>query len=89
MHGLLVGPDGIAGTADDGLFPFGTGAPLDFPLSPFHYEVRVTPQAAEVVSLVSQGIGRNGASKVVGARVARSPFVWTPAAFYGRSDAAH
>ena len=86
MNRLLVGPDGSAGTDDDGFFPFGEGMPQDFPLSPFHYEVRVTPLSADAVSLVSHGIGRNGTTKVIAATVARSPLVWTPAALYGRSD---
>jgi hypothetical protein len=84
FDGVLAGPDGIAGTADDGLFPFTEGAPLDFPFPPFRYEVHVTPLAEAGVSVISRGSGRNGATKVVGAMVARSPLVWTPAALYGQ-----
>ncbi|MFN8627441.1 MAG: hypothetical protein U0587_15875 [Candidatus Binatia bacterium] len=89
LSGLLVGPDGLAGTADDGLFPFSEGTPLDFPVSPFHYDVRVTSLGANAMSLVSQGSGQNGATKVLAATVARSPLVWTPAALYGRGDVAN
>lgn len=83
---VLAGPDGITGTADDGLFPFREGPPLDFPFAPLRYEVRVTPAMGNTVSMVSQGNGRNGAVKVVGAAISRSPLVWTPAALYGQSD---
>jgi len=89
LNGLLLGPDGVAGNEDDGLFPFAEGAPLPFPSSPFQYEVRVSLVGADAVSLVSRGSGRNGATKVVGATVARSPLVWTPAALASGTAAAH
>jgi hypothetical protein len=79
---VLAGPDGIPGTADDGAFPFRHGPPGDFAPPQLSYEVRSTPVTGNMLSLVSRGTGRYGATKVVAALVARSPIVFTPAALY-------
>ncbi|MFI5398846.1 MAG: pilus assembly PilX N-terminal domain-containing protein [Candidatus Binatia bacterium] len=83
---VLAGPDGVAGTADDGLFPFSEGATRDFPYSPFHYDVQVTRTATNSLSILSRATGKDGATKVVGALVSRSPLAFTPAALYVQSN---
>jgi hypothetical protein len=83
---VLAGPDRITGTADDGSFPFREGLPADFPASPLRYDVRVTPAGGNLLTIVSRGIGRYGATKVVAALVARSPLPFTPAALYAQAD---
>jgi hypothetical protein len=83
---VLAGPDRIAGTADDGAFPFRHGPPSDFASPQLSYDVRATPVAGNMLSLVSRGTGRYGATKVVTALVARSPIVFTPAALYVQGD---
>ncbi len=84
---LLVGPDHVAGTTDDGVFPFVEGAPGNFPDAPFHYDVRVAAADNGMLQIVSTGTGMYGASKVVSALVRRSPLPFTPAAFYVGGDA--
>ncbi len=83
---VLTGPDHIAGTADDGSFPFGEGSPGAFPSPPLGYQVRVTLAGHNVLSIVSRGTGRYNATKVVAALVARSRLPFTPAALYAQSD---
>jgi hypothetical protein len=83
---VLAGPDRIAGTADDGTFPFREGPPAAFPSPPLGYDVRVTLAGANVLSIASRGIGRYAATKVVAALVTRSRLVFTPAALYAQSD---
>lgn len=85
---VLAGPDGLAGTADDGVFPFLEGAPAAFPAAPFRYDVRVSPAAGNSLSVTSQGKGKNGATKVVSALVSRSPAAWTPAALLAQDGLA-
>lgn len=84
---LLAGPDGLAGSADDGAFPFSEGIPGTFPSPPFRYNVRVSRRAADSVYLVSEGSGKDGATKTVAAMVSHSPLVWTPAAVYVQGSA--
>lgn len=84
---LLAGPDHIAGTVDDGVFPFVEGAPGDFPCAPFHYDVRVNAANGGMVSVVSAGSGLHGANKAVSALVSRSPLPFTPAALHAGGDA--
>jgi hypothetical protein len=86
---ILTGPDHIAGTADDGSFPFREGSPGAFPSPPLGYQVRVAPASDNMLSIVSRGTGRGNATKVVVALVARSPFVFTPAALYAQTDIRH
>jgi hypothetical protein len=83
---LLTGPDHIAGTADDGSFPFREGPPGAFPSAPLRYQVRVTAAGHNLLSVESRGTGRYGATKVVAALVARSPLAFTPAALYAETD---
>jgi len=84
---ILAGPDHVAGSADDGVFPFQEGAPNDFPAPPLRYDVRVTSSGPGMVELVSTGAGRNGATKAVDALVARSPLPATPGSFFADGDA--
>jgi hypothetical protein len=86
---MLTGPDHVAGTADDGSFPFREGSPGAFPSPPFGYQVRVAPAGDNMLSIVSRGTGRYNATKVVAALVARSPLVFTPAALYAQTDIRH
>jgi hypothetical protein len=81
---VLAGPDRIAGTADDGSFPFREGPPGAFPFPPLGYDVRVTAAGHNVLSIVSRGTGRYGATKVVTALVV--PLAFTPAALYSQGD---
>jgi hypothetical protein len=83
---VLFGPDRIAGTNDDGVFPFAGGPPAAFPYAPLRYDVHVTDAGDGMVQILSQGTGKNGASKVVTALVARSPLPVTPAALYAEGD---
>jgi hypothetical protein len=85
--GLLAGPDHVAGNADDGFFPFIEGLPAAFPASPLRYDVRVSSVNAGMVQLLSTGVGRNGATKVIEALVARAPLPFTPGALYVQGDA--
>ncbi len=82
---FLDGPDHIAGTADDGVFPFSEGAVSDFPWTPFRYDVRTSAELG-MLRVTSSGSGVSGASKVVSALVARSQDVFTPAACHLGGD---
>ena len=84
---VLAGPDRVAGTADDGIFPFTEGAPSAFPYAPFRYDVRVAQTSSDVLTVQSSGIGVHGATKVVIALVRRDPLPATPAAFHVDGDA--
>lgn len=84
---VLAGPDRIAGTSDDGIFPFAEGAPSEFPSAPFRYDVRVAQASSDVLTVQSTGTGVNGATKVVIALVRRSPFPTSPAALHVDGDA--
>jgi hypothetical protein len=83
---ILVGPDGVAGTADDGIFPFDEGTPADFP-PPLRYDVRAS-RSGQLLQLTSQATGAGGASKIVAALVARAPTPFSPAALYTLGDPA-
>ena len=83
---LLAGPDRRAGTADDGEYPFAQPPPAFFPAAPFHYDVRVAPQAADRVEIVSRGYGRIGSLRGVAAAVQRAAIPYLPGAL--ASDAA-
>jgi len=85
---LLAGPDRLRGTPDDGGFPFSEGSPSPFPTLPLRYDVRVAQRQDGWLDVTSSGNGRNGAVKVVGAIVKRSPLPYTPAALYIEDDAA-
>ncbi|HVO24994.1 MAG TPA: hypothetical protein VMW56_15335 [Candidatus Margulisiibacteriota bacterium] len=79
---MLVGPDHLTGTSDDGTFPFVDGAPAAFPQSPFRYDVQVVASGDSMLRIVSRASGANGSKKVVEALVTRSPLPFTPAALY-------
>ena len=82
---LLVGPDRITGTSDDGAFPFVGGPPAAFPYPPFRYAVQVAPSGANMLRIVSRGSGANGSAKVVELLVTRSPLPFTPSALYAET----
>jgi len=82
---ILAGPDQIKGTADDGVFPFGEGAPAAFPCPPYRYDVQALPNGPNILNLVSHATGVNGSTKLVEALVTRSPFPFTPAALYAET----
>lgn len=83
---VLAGPDRIAGTSDDGVFPFREGTPVDFASASLRYDVRLALTSGNMLSIVSYGSGRHGATKVVAALAARSALPFTPAALYAAGD---
>ena len=85
LGSLWTGRDGIAGTADDGVFPFEDGVPAPFPHAPFRYDVRVE-RRDRGVGLVSTGVGRHGAQKTVRGIVDQSPLPFTPGAVSAQAD---
>lgn len=82
---LLVGPDHIKGTNDDGGFPFANGSPSAFPYAPYRYDVQVAPSGANLLRIISRASGPNGGVKVVETLVTRSPLPFTPAALYAET----
>ncbi len=86
LASLWTGRDGIAGTADDGAFPFEGGLPAPFPHPPFRYDVRVE-RRDRGVGLVSTGLGRHGAQKTVRGIVDQSPLPFTPGAVSAQAEA--
>jgi hypothetical protein len=82
---LLAGPDHIAGTTDDGVFPFANGQPSAFPYAPYRYDVQVMAASPTLLRLVSTASGLNGSTKVVETLVRRAPLPFTPAALYAES----
>lgn len=77
---LLAGPDGRAGTPDDGEYPFVQAPPAFFPAAPFRYDVRVAPQAADRVEIVARGYGQLGSVRGVAAAVRRAALPYLPGA---------
>jgi hypothetical protein len=77
---LLAGPDRRPGTADDGEYPFPQPPPAFFPAAPFHYDVRVTAQAADRVEIVARGYGALGSVRGVAAAVRRTALPYLPGA---------
>lgn len=77
---LLAGEDGIAGTGDDGSYPFRDGPPDFFPRAPFRYDVRVEAIDEGTVEIVSRGLGAGPATRSVTAPVLRSAGAYLPAA---------
>jgi hypothetical protein len=82
LEGLLNGPDGKSGTADDGVFVFAEGPPGFFPREPLRYDVHVERVNANLVRLTSTAFGIRNARAVVEALVARDPEPYVPAALY-------
>ena len=70
---LPLGPDGRAGTADDGDFPFASPPPAAFPGAPYHYAVRVDRIDADHCEVEARGFGPFGAARAVAAAVRRLP----------------
>ena len=83
---LLVGPDQVAGTGDDGRFPFRTAPGPFFPQPPLRYEVEVMRVRPDLLRVVSRGGGVNDSASTLEALVARSPAAFTPAAVYLETD---
>jgi hypothetical protein len=77
---LLVGRDAVAGTADDGSYPFRDGPPEFFPRAPFRYEVLVERVDEDTVEIVARGIGAGPAMRSVSAPILRSSEPYLPAA---------
>jgi hypothetical protein len=82
---LLIGPDRITGTSDDGMFPFVGGPPAAFPYPPFQYDVQVASASPSMLRIVSRASGANGSAKVVELLVTRSPLPFTPGALYAEA----
>ncbi len=79
---LLAGPDGMAGSADDGVFAFREGAPGFFPHEPLRYEVRVATGSGGLVRLTSTGTGSRNAHATVEVLLARDASPYAPATLY-------
>jgi hypothetical protein len=77
---LLAGPDGQAGTGDDGEYPFSQPPPEFFPRAPFRYQVRVAPHGTDVLEITACGFGPLAATRAVVATVVRSALPYVPAA---------
>ncbi|MEO8601830.1 MAG: hypothetical protein ABI629_04570 [bacterium] len=77
---LLRGPDGRAGSADDGEFPFTTPPPAVFPAAPYRYDVRAAGLDAEHVELTARGFGPLGSVRAVAAVVQRAAVPYFAAA---------
>jgi hypothetical protein len=77
---LLAGRDEVAGTADDGSYPFRNEPPAFFPRAPFRYEVLVESVDEDTAEIVSWGMGVGPARRGVSAPVLRSPDPYLPAA---------
>lgn len=77
---LTLGPDGQAGTGDDGAYPFVLAPPAWFPAAPARYEVRVATLAADRVEIVSRGYGALGSARGVAAAVLRGAVPYLPGA---------
>ena len=84
---LAFGPDHVAGTSDDDVFPF-SRPPGPYPGPPFEYDIRLESAGSGKLRIRSTGTGRQGAHKVVGAFLSRSPNPSTPAAFYAGNGSA-
>ena len=77
---LLLGPDGRAGTADDGTYPFGHPPPAWFPAAPFRYAVRVTAKGPDALELTASAVGPWNAARTVAATVVRDASAYLPGA---------
>jgi len=82
LEQLLAGPDGNAGSADDGIFPFREGRPGPFPHAPLGYEVQVERANSQLLRLVSVGSGARHARATVEALVAADSAPYVPAPLY-------
>lgn len=83
---LSLGPDGRAGTGDDGQYPFAIPPPAFFPAAPYRYEVRVAALSADRLEIHARGYGVLGSVRGVAAAVLRAPVPYLPGAL--ASDAA-
>jgi len=86
FDGALAGPDGIAGTADDGVFPFREGAGNAFTDAGFRYQVQAVRQSSALLQIVSTATAADGAAKTLAALVRRAATPFTPAAVYDAAD---
>ena len=77
---LLVGPDRLAGTADDGEYPFRRAPLAFFPREPFRYEVRVAARQPDVLEISARGLGPFTATRLVVATVRRTTAPFVPGA---------
>ena len=76
---LQHGPDGVAGTADDGRFPFAPGEPGGFPNSDYEIEVAVVAASASQVELIASATGPRDAARAVRATIEFAPASGGPA----------
>jgi hypothetical protein len=76
LAGLLLGPDGLAGTADDGVLPLAS-LPATGALTP---TVRAQPAAGGLIGVVSTVSIGPGITKVLEALIGLRPEPFTPAA---------
>jgi hypothetical protein len=60
---VVAGPDGVAGTADDGGILDAPAAQVPFPAAPYGYTVDAQPLANGGVRIRSLGVGWDGATK--------------------------
>ncbi len=79
---LLDGPDGISGTADDGLYPYPIGYQ---PVAPARFELRLQRGPGKALQLQSIGSGFAGAVAVLEATLVPSADPYAPAAAYAAS----
>jgi len=80
LPGLLRGPDGIAGSADDGA-PVSSPARLTLDAER-RAVVRIVPFTADMIEIVSTAQVRNAASRTVSAIVRADAVPFTPAALF-------
>jgi hypothetical protein len=67
---LYAGPDGVAGTEDDGGFPFAAGPPAGFPDDSWSVAVAIRPAVAGHAELIAQATGPRANARRVRALVA-------------------
>lgn len=80
---LTAGPDGLAGTADDGEFPFQHPPPANFPRLSAWYEVRVEDLGGGAVEIISTATADGAVTRTMIATVSRSPTKPQNASFTG------
>lgn len=84
---LFAGPDGVAGSADDGTFPFPAGSPAGFPDGRFALEVTIGPAGANRVEIGVVARGSPETVRAVRALVDLPPAAGGPPRLLGWRDA--
>lgn len=75
---IEAGPDGITGSADDGVFPFAAGHRTAFPDARYAYTVTVRRLATDRLELTSRATGPHGSARTVRAVVEVAPAIGAP-----------